>query len=129
MPYMYILRCCDDTFYTGSTIDLEKRLWQHQNGEGANYTRKRLPVELVYFEEYSRIDEAFYREKQVQRWSRAKKKTLIKGFSDKLHKLAECKNESHYSNAPFDSAQGANRSLSVVTERSRRQVKTNGVKK
>ena len=103
MPYMYILKCCDDTFYTGSTIDLEKRLWQHQNSEGANYTKKRLPVQLVYFEEYSRIDEAFYREKQVQGWSHSKKKALIKGFTEKLNELAECKNESHYSNASFDS--------------------------
>ena len=71
--YMYILECSDDTFYTGSTKNLERRLQQHQNGEGANYTSKRLPVKLVYFEEYQRIDEAFYREKQVQGWSRKKK--------------------------------------------------------
>lgn len=71
---MYILKCADDSYYTGSTTDLELRLKQHQNGEGANYTKKRLPVKLVYFEEYSRIDEAFYREKQVQGWKRRKKK-------------------------------------------------------
>ncbi len=129
MPYMYILKCSDDTFYTGSTVDLEKRLWQHQNSEGANYTKKRLPVELVYFEEYSRIDEAFYREKQVQGWSHAKKKALLKKFTHKLHEMAECKNESHYSNAPFDSAQGTNWSLSSVTERSRGQVETTDGKK
>ena len=86
---MYILKCCDNTFYTGSTKDLELRIAQHQNGLGANYTKKRLPVELVYFEEYSRIDEAFYREKQVQPWSRKKKLALIEGRYDDLPELAK----------------------------------------
>jgi len=86
--YMYILKCVDYTYYTGSTKNLKKRLWEHQNGEGANYTRKRLPVELVYFEEYSRIDEAFYREKQVQGWNRKKKEALIRGDYDMLPALA-----------------------------------------
>ncbi len=75
--YMYILLCADDSYYTGSTIDLEARIQKHQSGEGANHTKKRLPVKLVYFEEYDRIDEAFYREKQIQKWSRAKKEALI----------------------------------------------------
>jgi putative endonuclease len=47
--WMYILLCKNGTYYTGSTIDLERRLSQHQNGEGANHTKKHLPVELVYF--------------------------------------------------------------------------------
>ncbi len=54
--YVYILRCEDDSFYTGSTDDLIRRIAQHQNGEGANYTKKRLPVKLVYYEEFDRID-------------------------------------------------------------------------
>ena len=74
---MYILKCADDSYYTGSTIDLKRRLRQHQNGQGANHTKKRLPVQLVYSEEYQRIDHAFYREKQVQGWSRKKKEALI----------------------------------------------------
>ena len=64
------------------------RLQQHQNGEGANHTKKRLPVRLIYWEEYSRIDEAFKREKQVQGWSRAKKEVLIKGAPELLPSLA-----------------------------------------
>jgi putative endonuclease len=87
--YTYILKCSDGSYYTGSTIDLERRLWQHQNAEGANYTKKRLPVELVYYEEYERIDEAFYREKQIQGWSRKKKEALIEGRYDELPKLAK----------------------------------------
>jgi len=76
--YMYILECSDGSYYTGSTTNLELRLQQHQSGEGANHTKKRLPVTLVYYEKYSRIDEAFYREKQVQGWSRKKKEAFDK---------------------------------------------------
>jgi putative endonuclease len=113
--YMYILECSDGSYYTGSTTDLERRLAQHQNGEGANHTKKRLPVKLVYFEEYSRIDEAFYREKQVQGWSRKKKEALIKGMPEKLHELAKCMNESSYLNynGGFGSAQPPHKSGSA----------------
>jgi putative endonuclease len=86
--YMYILECSDGSYYTGSTTNLELRLQQHQNGEGANHTKKRLPVKLVYYEEYARIDEAFYREKQVQGWCRKKKEALIHGKPELLPKLA-----------------------------------------
>lgn len=97
MPgYMYILECSDKSYYTGSTIDLEVRLSQHQDGKGANHTKKRLPVKLVYVEEYSSVAKAFYREKQIQGWRRAKKEALINGKLDKLPILAECKNETHY---------------------------------
>lgn len=75
--FMYILLCSDGSYYTGSTIDLEKRIIDHQTGNGSNHTKKRLPVELIYFEEYKRIGDAFYREKQIQKWSRVKKEALI----------------------------------------------------
>jgi len=84
MPYIYILECADGSYYTGSTWNLEKRLWEHQHGQGANYTRKRLPVKLVYFEECERIADAFRREKQIQGWSRRKKKALIEQNFEKL---------------------------------------------
>ncbi|MYA21869.1 MAG: GIY-YIG nuclease family protein, partial [Gemmatimonadetes bacterium] len=86
--YYYILLCSNDQYYPGSTTDLESRLAQHKSGQGANFTRKHLPVELVYFEKFSRIDEAFYREKQVQGWSRKKKEALINGESYVLPKLS-----------------------------------------
>ena len=94
--FMYILQCADDSYYVGSTIDLDRRIGQHQAGEGANHTKKRLPVQLIYAEEYSRIDHAFYREKQVQGWSRKKKEALMLGKLDELPGLSECKNVSHY---------------------------------
>lgn len=86
--WMYILLCSDGSYYTGSTNNLELRLAQHQRGEGANYTKTRLPVKLLYFEEYDRIDLAFYREKQVQGWSRRKKEALINGTPELLPQLA-----------------------------------------
>lgn len=87
--YMYILQCADGTYYVGSTNNLERRIMQHQNGEGAYYTKNRLPIKLVYYEEYSRIDIAFYREKQVQRWSRKKKEALINSENETLPLLAK----------------------------------------
>ena len=106
--WMYILECADGSYYVGSTRDIELRLLQHQLGEGANHTRKRLPVRLLYFEEYDRIDKAFYREKQVQGWSRKKKEALMNKMTDELRKAAECMNKSHwknYSKSGFGSAQ------------------------
>ena len=85
---MYILECADGSYYTGSTKNLELRLMQHQNGEGANHTKNRLPVKLVYFEEFQRIDEAFYREKQMQGWGRKKKEALISGAFESLKPLS-----------------------------------------
>jgi len=96
--YMYILQCADGSYYTGSTSDLDKRLLQHQMGEGAIHTKSRLPVKLVYYESFARIDEAFYREKQIQGWSRKKKESLISGDTAGIRKLAECKNETHFRN-------------------------------
>ncbi len=85
---MYILECSDGSYYTGSTNNPDVRIRQHQNGEGAQHTRKRLPVKLVYFEKFQRVDEAFYREKQVQGWSRKKKEVLISGTPGLLPGLA-----------------------------------------
>ena len=94
--YVYIIRCSDERIYTGSTTDIEKRIQEHLSGEGANFTKKRLPVELIYLEEFSRIDEAFKREKQIQRWSREKKEALVEGNFKKLKELAKCLNMTHY---------------------------------
>lgn len=88
MPFMYILECSDRSLYVGSTWDLDRRLAQHQEGEAAVYTKNRLPVRLLYFEQYDRIENAFLREKQVQRWGRAKRLALVKGQLEKLHGLS-----------------------------------------
>jgi putative endonuclease len=89
MAWMYILECSDGSYYVGSTRDLEGRLFQHQAGKGAKYTSRRLPVKLVYSEEYERVTDAYAREKQVQNWSRAKREALINGRQEMLPKLAK----------------------------------------
>ncbi len=86
---MYILLCSDGSYYTGSTKHLEKRLAQHQAGEGANFTKKHLPVEFIYYEEFDRIDFAFNREKQIQGWSHQKKEALINGDEKLLSELSK----------------------------------------
>jgi putative endonuclease len=93
--YVYILECSNGKYYTGSTIDLDKRLAQHQEGLGANFTRKNLPINLVYVETFERIDQAFQREKQIQGWSHKKKAALITSNFNSLHKSSECQNDSH----------------------------------
>ncbi|VXB52152.1 conserved hypothetical protein [Microbacterium sp. 8M] len=77
--YAYILRCSDGTFYAGSTNDLDRRLEEHAAGEGAAYTQRRLPVQLVWPAEFDRVDEAFAWEKRIQGWSHAKRAAFIEG--------------------------------------------------
>ncbi|MBL7045864.1 MAG: GIY-YIG nuclease family protein [Parcubacteria group bacterium] len=76
---VYILKCCDGTLYTGSTLDLEKRIREH-NGllvGGAKYTRARRPVEVVYKEVCKTLAEARAREAEIKRMSREKKLSMI----------------------------------------------------
>ena len=87
--YTYILKCSNDSYYTGSTTDMGRRFLQHQNGEGANHTKKYCPVELVYLEYFSHVSIAFKREKQIQGWSRAKKEALINGEFNQLVELSK----------------------------------------
>jgi putative endonuclease len=89
MAWMYILQCSDDSYYVGSTKNLDLCFSQHQSGKGARYTSGRLPVQLVYCEEYDRVSDAFYREKQIQGWTRRKRETLTNGTPDLLPKLAK----------------------------------------
>jgi putative endonuclease len=100
MPWVYILKCSDESYYTGSTIDLARRFLEHDRGEGANFTRSRRPVTLVFAEEFDRIEEAFAREKQLQGRSRAKKEALIAGRWAELQRLSQ---RLGYSVGPFES--------------------------
>lgn len=89
--FMYILLCGNGTYYTGSTIDLDLRLEQHKAGEGSNHTKKYQPVELVYYEEFELVADAFKREKQIQGWSKKKKEALINSRPDLLIELSKRK--------------------------------------
>ena len=78
MNYVYILRCGDASLYTGWTNNLEKRVKAHSNGKGAKYTKARLPIELVYFEEFEDKIEAMRREYAIKKLTRKEKLLLIK---------------------------------------------------
>jgi predicted GIY-YIG superfamily endonuclease len=79
MAWVYILKCSDGSYYTGSAIDLEKRVAEHMAGTYDGYTSKRLPVKLVFSCEMQTIFDAFLRERQIKGWTRRKKEALIKG--------------------------------------------------
>jgi len=78
MSYTYILKCKDDSLYTGWTNDLKKRITSHNAGKGAKYTKARRPVELVYYEEFQTREEAMKREYAIKQLSRKEKEALIK---------------------------------------------------
>jgi predicted GIY-YIG superfamily endonuclease len=88
MASVYILECSDGTYYVGSTTDLGARLEQHRLGMGARYTARRRPVKLVWSMEFESVVDAFAFEKQVQNWSRQKRRALIDGRLDDLPGLA-----------------------------------------
>ena len=75
--YCYILLCKDLSLYCGYTNDLKKRLDTHNRGNGAKYTKSRLPVKLVYFEKFKTKSEALKREHQIKKMTRSEKLQLI----------------------------------------------------
>ena len=90
---MYILECSNGQYYVGSTYDIDTRLKQHQAGEGSNFTKKHLPVTLVYYEKFQKIEDAFNREYQVKGWNRKKKEALINGHAELLPELSKSKEQ------------------------------------
>lgn len=80
--FVYILHCSDDTFYTGITTNLEKRLYEHNHlSTGAKYTRSRRPVQIVYSESCQDRSNALKREIEIKKFSRAEKYALIAGLT------------------------------------------------
>ena len=77
MNYTYMVECSDGTLYTGWTNNLEKRIKAHNDGKGAKYTKTRLPVRLIYYEEFLTKEEAMQREYRIKRLSRTEKLSLI----------------------------------------------------
>ena len=95
--FVYILLCSDKSYYTGLTDDLGRRLMHHQEGNFKScYTFVRRPLQLQYYETIVLLEDALRREDQIKKWSRAKKKALIDSNFDRLHRLAECDNFSHF---------------------------------
>lgn len=80
--YAYMLKCSDETIYSGYTTDLEQRLNVHNSGSGAKYTRARLPVNLVYYEEFESKSEAMKKEAAFKKLYRTQKLKLIQTFDE-----------------------------------------------
>jgi len=91
MWHVYVIKCNESSFYVGLTNNLQRRLIDHQKGEGSQYTSKRLPVTFEHSESFRNRRDAERREKQLKSWSRAKKKALISGNSIKLQELSRSK--------------------------------------
>jgi predicted GIY-YIG superfamily endonuclease len=83
------LKCADSSYYTGSTVDLEHRLAEHQAGVYEGYTNSRRPVELVWSFQVQTEHEAFLLERQIKGWSRAKKEALIRGDFQEIHAIVK----------------------------------------
>ncbi|MBC2845602.1 GIY-YIG nuclease family protein [Winogradskyella flava] len=88
--YVYILKCSDDTFYTGITSNLSQRIIEYQTGKHKDsYTYSRRPIELVFYAEFTNVELAIDTEKQIKKWSRTKKEALINNEYDKLPNLSK----------------------------------------
>ncbi|HSG32860.1 MAG TPA: GIY-YIG nuclease family protein [Thermodesulfobacteriota bacterium] len=92
--WVYILRCADNAYYTGHTDNLEKRIGEHQVGEVKGYTSTRLPVALVFSQEFPSREEAKACERQIKGWSQKKKEALIRGDWAEVSRLAKKKHPS-----------------------------------
>jgi predicted GIY-YIG superfamily endonuclease len=88
VTYVYILRCADRSLYVGHTLDPEARKRAHDQGTASNHTAKRRPLEMVYLEACGSLAEAVNRERQLKRWSSAKKEALIAGDTGALQALS-----------------------------------------
>jgi len=86
--WVYMLRCVDQSYYTGHTDNLEKRIVEHQTGEIEGYTSTRLPVTLVFADEFPTREEALARERQIKGWSRKKKEAMIRSDWAEVSRLA-----------------------------------------
>lgn len=99
--YVYILKCSDNSYYTGITSDIERRYIEHKTGLQKNcYTYRRRPLTLEFVEEFQDVIQAIYFEKQIKGWTRAKKQALINGDFGRLQMLSECRNTTHYKYKP-----------------------------
>ena len=87
--FVYVLRCSDDSYYVGVTKNLRQRLREHNTGKACEYTKKRKPVSLEYYEPRESLEAAMHRERQIKGWSRAKKESLIAGDLDRLKKVSK----------------------------------------
>jgi predicted GIY-YIG superfamily endonuclease len=86
--WVYILKCNDGSYYTGHTESLEKRIGEHQSGAYGGYTSTRLPVKLVFAQDFPTREEALTSERQIKGWSRKKKEAMMRGDWNEVSRLA-----------------------------------------
>ncbi|MBI2426973.1 MAG: GIY-YIG nuclease family protein [Candidatus Kerfeldbacteria bacterium] len=99
--WVYILKCSDDSYYTGVCNNLERRIAEHQQGVDSNcYTYTRRPVECIFVEDSPTIIEAIEREKQIKKWSRAKKEALIHADYKRLIELSKSRSRHGSTSSP-----------------------------
>ena len=89
MPWVYILRCVDDSLYVGHSDDVFARERTHNEGRGGRYTAARRPVRVVYSEQHDSTEDAIARERQLKRWTNGKKEALVAGNREALKHLAK----------------------------------------
>lgn len=89
--YVYILKCSDNSYYVGITNNVERRVYEHNEGIIKGYTQSRKPVKLVYYQTFQEVNEAIAFEKQLKGWTRSKKEALISGNIFFLKKLSKSK--------------------------------------
>ena len=97
--YVYILKCSDDSYYTGVTNNLERRFTEHEEGidtECCTFSRR--PLEVVFYQIYNDIHQAIAMEKKIKKWSRKKKEAIIQDKWETLKELSSCKNETTHLN-------------------------------
>ena len=88
---VYILKCSDDSYYVGHTNNLKERIHRHNSARAAKWTSCRLPIRFVYKELHQTEKQAILREKQIKKWSRAKKEALINGDIKALQRMSKRK--------------------------------------
>ena len=86
--FMYMLECSDGSYYIGHTDDIEKRISEHEQGQVSGYTKTRLPIKVVYVQDFMTRDEAINAEQQIKGWSRKKKEALITSDWETIKKLS-----------------------------------------
>ncbi len=97
--YVYILKCSDNSYYTGFTNNIDRRFNEYNYGLNKEcYTYDKRPVQLVFCTDFNDVNQAIAFEKQVKGWSRKKKEAIINDKWEDLKKLAECLNESSHKN-------------------------------
>ena len=115
--WVYILTCNDDSYYTGHTDNLERRIAMHQTGKIDGYTASRLPIELAFSAHFTTRREALEMERRIKGWSRKKKEAMMRGDWDEVSRLAQNRSQSLVSPQPPGGSTGSPRTVKTSLAR------------